>query len=74
MGDPSAIEAANCPCLTPEISPRRGSLPVPVYCRLGNGRVRVPSPEQLVSLCTAGQHHNCPGYRRWARARAVLGA
>ncbi len=67
------IEALNCPCLTPAVARRGGKFPVPVYCRLPNGRVRIPTPEQLASLCTAGQHHNCPGYRRGARAWAGIG-
>jgi hypothetical protein len=67
------VEGPNCPCLTPQVSGRHGRFPVPVYCRLLNGRVRVPTPEQLASLCTAGQHHSCPGYRRWAQARAGVG-
>lgn len=57
--------AGDCPFLMPGVSGSRGRYPIPVYCRLPNGRVRVPSREQLVYLCSAGQHHDCPGYRRW---------
>ena len=55
----------SCPFLTPKVERRRGRFPVPVYCRMPNGRVRVPTREQLAFLCTAGQHHDCPGYLRW---------
>ena len=66
-------EESNCPYLTPRVSGRAGVFPVPVYCRLPNGRVRVPPREQLVCLCTAGQHHHCPGYRRWRPSRGETG-
>jgi len=58
-------DASNCPFLMPKLSGRAGIFPVPVYCRLPNGRVRVPTRDQLVVLCSAGHHHDCPGYRRW---------
>ncbi len=59
-------EVTDCPCLLPAIGRRGGAFPMPVYCRLPTGRVRVPTRDQLASLCTGGQHQNCPGYRRWA--------
>ncbi len=68
-------EEAPCPYLMPLAGRRAGGLPlpVPVYCRQPSGRVRVPSPDQLAWLCTAGQYHNCAGYRRWARCRTANG-
>ncbi len=62
-------EVSNCPFLIPKVSRRGAVFSVPVYCRLPNGRVRVPTRDQLMFLCTAGQHHDCPGYLRWKRRR-----
>jgi hypothetical protein len=64
----------NCPCLTPAVSRRDGVVPVAVYCRLAGGRVRVPTREELGSLCTADRYHECSGYRRWAASLAWAGA
>ena len=63
----------NCPCLTLAVGRRDGAFPVPVYCRLANGRARVPTRDELASRCTAGRHHTCPGYRRWAASQAWAG-
>jgi hypothetical protein len=49
---------------------RADVFPLPVYCRLANGRVRVPTGEQLGSLCTADQYHDCEGFRRWTASLA----
>lgn len=43
------------------------SAPLSVYCRLPNGRVRVPTQAELASLCADGRYVDCPGYRRSAR-------
>lgn len=69
----SRDDETNCPCLTPAVGHRAGVFPVPVYCRLANGRVRVPTRDELTSLCTVSQYHNCPGYHRWAASRAWFG-
>jgi hypothetical protein len=63
-------EASTCPYLTPKVSWPRAAPSFPVYCRLPNGRVRVPLPDQLMVLCTAGHYHDCPGSRRWKRRSA----
>ena len=73
MTKPRSDDEMNCPCLTPAVGRRAGVFPVPVYCRLANGRVRVPPRDQLGSLCTADQYHGCPGYRRWAASLAWEG-
>ncbi|MDO8478748.1 MAG: hypothetical protein Q7W02_21625 [Candidatus Rokubacteria bacterium] len=65
---------AGCPLLMPGASKGRAGFQVAVYCRLPNGRVRVPTPDQLGSLCFAGRYRDCPGYRRWARSRLVPAA
>ena len=59
-------EATSCPCLIPALERRAGAFAAPVHCRPGKGRVRVPTRDQLASLCTAGASYECPGYRRWA--------
>lgn len=58
-------DTPTCPFLIPRVSGRAGIFSVPVYCRLPNGRVRVPTRDELLVLCTAGQQYDCPGYRRW---------
>ncbi len=69
MQEDNASHKSNCPFLTPKMREREAVFSLPAYCRLPNGRVRVPTHEQLVFLCTAGQHHDCPGYRRWKPSR-----
>jgi len=61
--------SANCPYLMPKVSARTAIHSLAVYCRLPNGRVRIPTSDQLKSLCVDGQHHDCPGYRRFKRRR-----
>ena len=70
MEQDNDAETSNCPFLIPRVSGRKAVFSVPVYCRLPNGRVRIPTRDQLVFLCTAGQHHDCEGYRRWKRRKA----
>jgi hypothetical protein len=64
-----------CPHLMPKVVRRAGGFPAPasVYCRLPNGRVRVPSRDQVASLCTSGQYFRCTGYRRWERSWTASG-
>jgi hypothetical protein len=64
MPETLETERSNCPFLTPKVSAQTAATWLAVYCRLPSGRVRVPSRGQLLSLCVAGQHHECPGYRR----------
>lgn len=66
-------EESICPFLTPRVSEGTPVIfSIPVYCRQPNGRVRVPLRDQLMFLCTAGHHQDCPGYRRW-RSKAMAG-
>jgi hypothetical protein len=39
---------------------------VGVYCRLPDGRVRVPGREEVKSFCLPGRYRDCPHYRRHA--------
>ena len=56
---------ANCPFLIPKTSLPLMVIPVPLYCRLPNGRIRVPAPDQLATRCSADHYHDCPTFRRW---------
>jgi len=58
---------AGCPLLMPGARPEHGRAGVAVYCRLPDGRVRMPTREEFESLCFVERHRDCPGYRRWAR-------
>jgi hypothetical protein len=40
------------------------------YCRLANGRARVPTRAELAALCTGRSYRSCAGYRRWAASLA----
>jgi hypothetical protein len=64
-------DETNCPFLVPALTGPAVGFPVPVYCRAPNGRVRMPSREQLVSLCSGGHHHACPSCGRWQQAIAL---
>jgi hypothetical protein len=63
-------DTTSCPCLMAPLASRGGEFPLPVYCRPGPRRVRVPSRDELAGLCTAGAYVDCPGYRRWMAAAA----
>lgn len=69
------LDEQPCPNLMPRSAQRAGgsAFPLPAYCRLPNGRVRVPTRAEVASLCSDGQYVNCPGYRRWARSGNVSG-
>jgi hypothetical protein len=74
MTQPHRADEEYCPCLTPTVGRRDGAFPVPVYCRPGRRRVRVPTRDELASRCTADRYRECPGYRRWEADRAWSGA
>ena len=63
-----------CPLLRPAGYAGSGRPPVPVYCRLPSGKVRVPTPAELGSLCFVERYRDCSGYRRWAKSRRGLAA
>lgn len=66
-------EANACPFLRPETAERLAAFPVGVYCRLPDGRVRIPSRDELVRFCTTGRHDDCFAYRRASLRRTWLG-
>jgi hypothetical protein len=39
------------------------------YCRLPDGRVRVPTPEERSLFCSTGRYDECPVVRRYAFSR-----
>jgi hypothetical protein len=69
------LDEAPCPNLMSRPARRAGGyqIPFPVYCRLPNGRVRVPTRDELASLCVDGRYLNCAGFRRWARSYNASG-
>jgi len=68
-------DEAPCPNLMPRSGRRAGGFPGPVavYCRLPDGRARVPTRVELASLCADGRYVNCPGYRRSVRSGNASG-
>ena len=56
-----------CPLLVPTRA--RGELPIGVYGRLPDGRVRVPPPEDLRRFCIPNRPEHCPVYARHVGAR-----
>lgn len=65
MNEYSDERRAASPFLIPKTSLPLAIIPVPVHCRLPNGRVRVPTSDQLAVLCGADHYHGCPTFRRW---------
>ncbi|MBI4611610.1 MAG: hypothetical protein HY726_21685 [Candidatus Rokubacteria bacterium] len=57
------IEHEGCPFLRPAMTVRLLAFPIAVYCRLPNGRVRVPSRDELIRFCTSRRSEDCPRYR-----------
>ena len=58
-----------CPLLQPSRSLGHRGRAIGVYCRVPDGRVRVPPTDELRRFCLAGQWPRCPVYRRHAPAR-----
>ena len=58
-------DRSSCPFLMPAPGDRRDAVSFAAYCRLPNGRIRVPEPDQLLFLCQDGHYPDCLGYRRW---------
>jgi hypothetical protein len=63
MSDEATARRA-CPYLHPPTEGPGGEFLYSVYCRRPDGRVRVPSRDQLKRFCTSGHHVDCLGYRR----------
>jgi hypothetical protein len=74
MADPIDVELAReaCPFLRPEAADHLEAFPVGVYCRLPDGRVRVPSRDELARFCAAGHYRDCPGFRSARQRERVL--
>ena len=64
MGQGNDAGTLKCPYLRPERADRLGAFPLGVYCRLPDGRVRIPSRDELARFCTTGHHADCVGFRR----------
>jgi hypothetical protein len=59
----------SCPLLAPSRPLGRGDVAFAIYCRLPDGRVRVPLRQEARQFCIPAQHRLCPVYRRHAAAR-----
>ena len=64
MGQENNAETPKCPYLRPHRADRLAAFPMGVYCRLPDGRVRIPSRDELARFCTTGHHADCIGFRR----------
>jgi hypothetical protein len=66
--DPTA-GANECPFVHPARPLGRGGRLLGIYCRLPDGRVRVPPRDEMRRFCLREQWEQCPTYRRHAPAR-----
>ena len=57
-------EIRGCPFATPAI-PSTGT--AAFYCRMPDGRVRIPAPDERVSFCASGRYDLCPVVQRHVR-------
>jgi len=48
--------------------PLGGGRLIGIYCRMPDGRVRVPPMDEMRRFCLRGQWQECPTYRRHAPA------
>ena len=64
MGQENNAGTPKCPYLRPHRADRLAAFPMGVYCRLPDGRVRIPSRDELARFCTTGHHYDCVGFRR----------
>jgi hypothetical protein len=64
MGHSGSAETPKCPYLRPERADRLAAFPIGAYCRLPDGRVRIPSRDELARFCTTGHHADCVSIRR----------
>ena len=53
-----------CPFATPAI-PSTGT--AAFYCRMPDGRVRIPAPDERVNFCASGRYYFCPVVERYLR-------
>ena len=69
MSDAGTAVAAECPFLQPTRPLSRGGRLIGFYCRLPDGRVRVPAEDEGRRFCLPRQWRQCPVYQRHAPAR-----
>ena len=68
MSDEVLTGIGDCPFLQPSRPlGARGRL-IGIYCRLPDGRVRVPAADERRRFCLPGEWHDCPVYRGHATA------
>ena len=68
MSDTGNAVLRECPFLQPERPSGRGGR-LAIYCRLPDGRVRVPPVDDVRRFCLPRQWRQCPVYQRRAPAR-----
>jgi len=57
-----------CPFVNPARPRGRGAVDVAIYCRLPNGRVRVPRRDVTRRYCLPGAYEHCPTYLQHSSA------
>jgi hypothetical protein len=67
MGQDDRDATRECPYLQPA-RPLSGGRLIGIYCRMPDGRVRVPPEDERRRFCLRGQFEQCPAYRRHAAA------
>jgi hypothetical protein len=65
MDEGCGRDRSSGPFLMPAPGDGRDAGSFAAYCRLPNGRIRVPEPDQLLFLCLDGHCPDCLGYSRW---------
>lgn len=68
MNDARTAVASECPFLQPARPLGSGRL-IGIYCRMPDGRVRVPPMDEMRRFCLRGRWEECPTYQRHAPAR-----
>ena len=68
MKDDLATGIGDCPFLLPSRPLGSRGRAIGIYCRLPDGRVRVPPADELRRFCLPGQWRDCPVYQRHAPA------
>lgn len=63
---PVSAENETCPCLVPVVNDRLWVVNTGVYCRRGDGRVRVPARATVQTTCMTPSYRTCDGYARSA--------
>ena len=69
MSDTGNAVLTECPLFQPARPVARGGRLIGLYCRLPNGRVRVPPIDETRRFCLPRQWRQCPVYQRHVPGR-----